>query len=89
MIKKNYKYYYVYITTNLVNGKKYIGLHKTDILDDNYLGSGRIFLRALKKHARKNFSKEIIEFCNNEEELKEREIYWIEYYFYAIFFFII
>lgn len=80
MAKKNYKYYYIYITTNNINGKKYIGLHKTDILNDNYLGSGRILIKAFKKHGYKNFSKEIIEFCNNEEELKQREIYWIDFY---------
>lgn len=33
------KQYYVYMTTNLLNGKKYIGMHYGE-LDDNYLGSG-------------------------------------------------
>lgn len=75
-----YTYHYIYCTTNLINNKKYIGLHKTNDLNDNYIGSGRIFLRALKKYKKLNFKKEIIEFCEDEEELKKREIYWIAYY---------
>lgn len=77
---KTYQYYYIYITTNLVNNKKYIGLHKTNDLFDGYIGSGRIFIRAKKKYKASNFSKIILEFCENEEELKEREVYWVEYY---------
>lgn len=77
---KTYQYHYVYITTNLVNNKKYVGLHKTNNLFDGYLGSGRVFLRAKKKYGFNNFFKVILEFCENEIELKEREIYWIKYY---------
>lgn len=32
------KQYYIYLTTNLINGKKYIGQHYGEI-DDCYLGS--------------------------------------------------
>lgn len=35
------KQYYVYLTTNLINNKKYIGCHYGE-LDDDYLGSGTI-----------------------------------------------
>lgn len=43
-------YYIIYKTTNLINGKTYIGRHKTIKIDDGYLGSGTIFLKALKKY---------------------------------------
>jgi hypothetical protein len=34
-------FYFVYKTTNLVNGKIYVGKHETDNLNDCYLGSGK------------------------------------------------
>ena len=73
---------YVYITTNLVNGKKYIGQHRYNKpeIDPNYLGSGKILEQAILKEGRNNFSCDIIEICDTQEELNDREIYWIEYY---------
>ena len=39
----NIKYYgFIYMTTNLINGKKYIGMHKGSETDD-YLGSGNYY----------------------------------------------
>ena len=66
----------IYKTTNLVNGKIYVG--KDTKNNPKYYGSGHHFKRALKKYKRKNFIKKILEYCKNEEELNERERYWIK-----------
>ena len=38
--------YYIYITTNLINGKRYIGKHHGE-LNDDYLGSGTLLKKAI------------------------------------------
>ena len=52
--------YTVYQTTNLVNGKTYIGVHQTTESNDQYLGSGSALLKALQKYGRSNFKKDIL-----------------------------
>jgi hypothetical protein len=43
--------YYIYQTTNLKNGKIYIGYHASENMEkDSYLGSGYILNRAIKAH---------------------------------------
>lgn len=55
----------VYRTTNQTNGKFYIGVHKTTLALDDYLGSGVGLKRAIKKYGVESFRKEIIaEFDN-------------------------
>ena len=70
-------YGYVYKITCLVNGKIYIGQHKGSSFDKRYFGSGKALRNSIKKHGRKNFLCEVIEFCSTKEELNEREIFWI------------
>jgi hypothetical protein len=65
----------IYKTTNLVNGKIYIG--KDEKNNPEYLGSGKILKLSIKKYGRNNFKKEIIEECKSKNELNEREKYWI------------
>ena len=75
-----WKYYYIYKITNLTNNKIYIGQRKTNKNPetDNYFGSGKLIIMAIKKYGVENFTKTIIEFCENWEDLNEKEIYWIE-----------
>ncbi len=68
----------VYITTNLINGKKYIGKDENNV--KSYIGSGIEIAHAIKKYGRKNFIKEILAECNTSEELNELEEYYIDYY---------
>ena len=71
---------YIYLTTNLVNNKKYIGQHRSSSFDPSYLGSGTLFVKALKKYGSKNFSQEILCECETYEELDDKEIYYISLY---------
>lgn len=62
------KYHFVYITTNLINGKQYIGDHSTSNLEDTYLGSGKaVFIPAVNKYGKENFKREILEFFDTKE----------------------
>lgn len=70
-------YYFIYKTTNKINGKYYIGMHKTDDLEDGYLGSGTHFKRALEKYGKENFEREILEYCNSDEEMHLAEARYI------------
>ena len=69
-------YGYIYITTNNINGKKYIGQHK-GVFNPNYLGSGKLLKRAVKKYGKENFSVLVLQYANNLDELNELEIKYI------------
>ena len=73
MARKEKKYHYIYKTTCSVTNKYYIGMHSTDKLDDGYIGSGKRLWFSIKYHGKKNHTKEILEYCNTREELRNRE----------------
>jgi hypothetical protein len=68
----------VYITTNLINGKKYIGSDSKN--NPKYLGSGVFLNKAIKKYGKENFKKEILAKIDSIDIMKELEEYYIEYY---------
>ena len=75
----------VYMFTNLINNKKYIGI-TTKTLEErcqHHLwnrNDGGYFHHALKKYGMENFKLETIDKANSIVELKEKEIFWIKFY---------
>lgn len=73
-------YGYVYKTTNLINGKIYIGQHKSETFDDVYLGSGKYLKNAINKYGENNFIVEVIEWAEDKNSLNVLEKRWIRFY---------
>ena len=73
-------YNYIYLITNRINGKIYIGKHSTDKLNDGYMGSGKLILKAEQKYGIENFTKEYLAFCDTEEKLNWLERFYIKKY---------
>ena len=71
-------YGYIYETTNLVNGKKYIGKHVSKSFDKNYYGSGRTFRKDFNKLGKSKFKVRVLEKCNTVDELNIKETYYIK-----------
>jgi group I intron endonuclease len=74
--KNKKKYHLIYKTTNLLNGKFYIGIHSTSNLKDGYLGSGKRLKYSVAKYGKENFKLDILEFVDTREKLilKEKEL---------------
>lgn len=66
-------FYTIYKITNLLDGKIYIGAHKTKKLDDAYMGSGKYLKSAQKKYGMDNFKKDILFVFDNPEEMYAKE----------------
>ncbi len=76
------KFHYVYLTTNLITGEKYIGDRSTnrEPEKDNYIGSGKLIKEKIKEYGRKNFKKEILEkFETKKQAFNAQEKYIILY----------
>ena len=69
-------YYTIYKIRNKINGKTYIGSHKTKNLEDGYMGSGKYLKYAIEKHGVDSFEKTILHIFDNPEQMyaKEAEI---------------
>lgn len=72
-------YGFIYLTTNHIDGKKYIGQRVYDKRGKwkSYLGSGVILKKAIKKYGKQNFHKEILFEAPNKEMLDVMERYII------------
>ena len=81
---KNKIYGVIYMITNCITGKSYVGRRKlltTSVGQlHSYYGSGSYIRRAIQAHGIENFKKVYIDVAYNDEELDEKEIYYIEKY---------
>ena len=68
----------IYKTTNKINGKCYVGQDSKD--RQEYLGSGRTLLYAIKKYGKANFEKETLAICHTKEHLNFLERFYIGFY---------
>lgn len=66
-------YHFVYETTNNINGKKYIGKHSTNNINDGYLGSGKLLKLAVSKYGEEHFSRKIISIFDSSDAAFEFE----------------
>ena len=74
MARKEKKFHYLYRIVNIKNDKYYIGMHSTDNLDDGYMGGGKRITNSIRKHGKDSHAKEILEYFNDRESLRQREI---------------
>lgn len=72
-------YGFIYLTTNKINGKKYIGMCK-NTHREGYLGSGKLLKEAIKKYGKQNFERTILQECETFESLSNAEECWIKHY---------
>ena len=61
---------HIYSIRNNINGKIYIGKSRLNV-NENYFGSGLRIKRAIKKYGKENFTKNIICFAENYDELNK------------------
>ena len=81
--KKEYDFSCIYLWTNLVNGKKYVGqttcFHRR-MKTYRYTYPNAYMEHAVKKHGLDNFDITILERDVPLDKLDEREQYWLDYY---------
>lgn len=68
-------YGFIYITTNNLNGKRYLGMcayHRPN--HKAYLGSGKALRRAIRKYGSEHFSRIIIEECLTKDDMIAAEV---------------
>jgi hypothetical protein len=66
-------FYYLYEIKNNLNGKIYVGVHKTKDMEDGYMGSGKVIRSAIEKYGIENFTKVILETFDDSENMYIRE----------------
>jgi group I intron endonuclease len=67
----------IFKTTCTINGKIYVG-QTTRILSENYLGSGIVLQKAIKKYGKEKFIRTILSIAKSLDELNQLEQFWIK-----------
>lgn len=70
-------YFLIYKITNSINGKIYVGCHRTKDPHDDYMGSGTLLAKAYEKHGQENFIKEILYVFDNPEDMFRAEAFFV------------
>ena len=68
----------IYETTNKITGKKYRGAHVCKTLDDGYLGSGKLLLKAIAKYGIENFERHVLKECDSVEDMYQQESIFVD-----------
>ena len=63
----------IYKTTNLINGKIYIGRATGIRVKNNYFGSGKLLKRAIIKYGQENFRRITIDVADSIVQLNLKE----------------
>jgi hypothetical protein len=74
MARKEHKYHFIYKIVNIKSGRYYIGMHSTHNLDEGYMGGGKRITNSVRRHGKEAHTKEILEYFNDRESLRQREI---------------
>lgn len=81
--KKKYNFSCIYLWTNLINGKKYVGQTQAfyNRMSQYKYGAFNTYMKhAIDKYGVDNFDITILEYDVPSNQLDEREQYWIDYY---------
>lgn len=68
----------IYRTTLTTTGEYYVGVHSTMNIDDGYLGSGVWVRRAIRKHGKAAFLREVLCTCSTRVEALQIEMTIVE-----------
>ena len=84
MIEKQPKFFYVYLITNIISKKQYVGSRKcysNDICKDSYMSSSKYLQNDIKLLGIENFEKEILDstYTNTEDMLNGETDYILKY----------
>lgn len=76
------RYAYIYLVTNLVSGKVYVGQHRHTPGEAwrNYMGSSKELCDEMKRFGHESYRKELLEFADSESFLYAAEAYYIRQY---------